>query len=688
MTERNHSTSARLRVQLADPEPEARRRAVQELPHLPAPESCDLLVTALGDQDWRVRKEAASIAASVEPRTAVVFTVARALAELENIGLRNAAVEALVLIGPDAVPGAIDALSRLDADGRKLAVEVLGGAPTLGGMKALARASQDVDVNVVIAAAEALGKADLAGEEAREVATETLIALLKSPHTAVRVAALDGLRGLGAFVPWAEVEPMLGDGLLRRTVLAAAAGDTSPGALVAFAAAVADPNPSIARAAIASLGQSLERVWDDEFLVESVANTLRLSTAAHSGIRAFAKDPADPQVRGAALLALGLLREREDVPLIVDALADEAVADHAEHALRQFGHDAVGALLVAGRTAAAPLRAATITMLPELAPAEREPLVAVREALGDASPEVLAPALKSLAIIGKATDLPMVREQTWSADPKVAAAAHKALFAIAGRQLSAARELIHDIDPRGDEAGWATTVVDALARGGQSTAADRTFLEGALTHRDASVRRAAIEALAVVGGDDAAQAVTDSLADEERVVAFAAIRALGHLGRAEQLASLAASTRDSIRLGAILRALRDADPERAFAAARPLLRSPEAAIAAAAVEIVGSTTIPGHHEALLSATDHPDTEVVKLALSEITKLGEDYALTALASAIDHAAESVRKCAAELLGQCGGEGETMLRSRLDRERSADVRFTIMQALAARRTVASG
>ena len=123
-----------VRGRLGAPEPEARRRAAQEIPTLPAPESCELLLAALGDEDWRVRKEAASVAARVEPRTAVVFAVAGALAEKVNVGLRNAAVEALILIGPDAVPGAIDALGRLDPDGRKLAVEVLAGAPTLAGM--------------------------------------------------------------------------------------------------------------------------------------------------------------------------------------------------------------------------------------------------------------------------------------------------------------------------------------------------------------------------------------------------------------------------------------------------------------------------------------------------------------------------------------------------------------------------
>ena len=680
MSERN---SDRVRAQLGDAEPEVRRRAAQEIPILPAPEACELLVAALGDEDWRVRKEAASVATRVEPRTAVVFAVARALGEHDNIGLRNAAVEALVQIGPDAVPGAVDALWRLDADGRKLAVEVLAGAPTLAGMKALVRASEDVDINVVVAAAEALGKADLAGEEAREIATTTLAGLLHSEHTAVRVAALDALRGLEAAIPWADLEPLLGDALLKRNAIAAAAGDTSPRALLAFAETIADPNPTVARSATASLGRSLEEAWGDDDLVDIAARTLRASPAAHVRLRSIARDTSDPAARGAAILALGLVRDPDDVSLIVDALADDSVADRAEAALRQFGQDAVGPLLVAGRSAAPPLRGATISMLPELALSEREPLAAVREAIEDSSPDVVAPALKSLAIVGVGTDLVRVALQTRSTDPKVVSAAHGALLAIASRQLPAARDLIRNVDPRGDDALWATTVIEALARAGGASASDETFLESALTHREAGVRRAAIEALAAIGGEDAAHAVTVSLADEESVVALAAIRALGHLGRAEQLASLAATTRDPIRLGTVLRALRDADPERAFAAARPLLRSREPAIAAAAIEIVGGVALEGHVEALMSATDHPETEVVKLALCEIAKLGEEHALGALAAAIDHEAEPVRKCAAELLGQCGADGESILRARLDRERSAEVRQAIMQALAVRR-----
>jgi len=675
---------ASVRERLAHAEPEVRRVATQEIAALPAPESCDLLLLALADDDWRVRKEAASVAVRVEPRTAVVFAVARALGERDHIGLRNAAVEALVSIGPDAVPGAIDALSRLDPDGRKLAIEVLAGAPTLSGVRALTRTLTDPDPNLVVASAEGLGQAHLAGDEARELASQALHRVLESGETFARVAALDSLRRLEVPIEWSSLEPLLQDPLLRRHALAAAGGSTAPRAIRALAEACADSSPTVSLEATLALGRSLEEVWEDDDRVEVAAKTLRASQVAHARLRTLA-GIEDPFVRGAAVLALGLIRDPSDVPLLADALADDAVAERAEAALRLIGRDAVEPLLVAGRSAAPSLRGATISVLPQLGASggDAPALVPLREALADESPEVVAPALKSLAIVGGPTDLAAVAALLRASDPRVAMAAHAALFSIAARHRTEARATVSGIDPRGDAALMATVVLDALARAGDARPPDTAFLASAATHRLAAVRRGAVDALASVGGPEAAKAVTLALADEEPVVNGAAIRGLGRLGRAEQLAELAATTRDPIRLGAVLRALKDADPVRGFAAARPLLRATEAAVAAAAVEVVGAVAVEGRVDALMTAADHPDHEVVKLALAQLANTGDERAHAALARAIEHDAEAVRRYAAELLGIEGGpEVEGLLRARLDRERSAEVRRAIMSALSVR------
>lgn len=674
-----------LRARLGDPEPEVRRVAAQEIPRLAAPDSCDLLVVALADEDWRVRKEAASVAARVEPRTAVVFAVARALGERDQIGLRNAAVEALVGIGPDAVPGAIDALGRLDADGRKLAVEVLSGAPTLGGMRALARALSDDDANVVVAAAEGLGRAHLAGEEARELARGALVRLLRSGDTPTKLAALDALRALGSEVPWSELEVLVGEPHLRRQALAAAGGSQFPRAVRALAEACADPSGAVARDALVALGRTMEVAWDDEQLLDVVAKTLLASERARTRLRELARSTDDDEARGAALLALGLVRDPDDITVIADGLADDPISAQAEAALRRFGGDAITRVLAAGRTAAPSLRGATISMIPQLAPRAAEPLAAMREALSERVPEVAVPALKSVGIVGGAEDLAPIAKLVGNDEPKIAAAAEAALHAVASRHPKAARALLTGKNPRGEEALAATILLDALASVDASESRDLTFLGIALTHRDARVRRSAIDALVAFGrvakqGPDPSEAITLTLADEEPAVATAAIRALGRLGRGEQLATLAATTRDPLRLATVLRALRDADPARAFAAARPLTKANEAAVASAAVEVVGSTSFDGRVEALMDATEHAEHEVVKLALGQLLETKDERAMVSLARAVEHPAETVRRYAAELLGQVGAEGEALLRARLDREPSPEVRDAIMMALA--------
>src|SRR5690606_32959064 len=139
----------------------------------------------------------------------------------------------------------------------------------------------------------------------------------------------------------------------------------------------------------------IELAWRDGALLEIPAASLRASPAARARLRELAKDSEDELGRCAAILALGLVRDPDDVALFADALGDDAVAGHAEAALHLFGHEAIEPLLVAGRRAAPGLRGATLSMVPQLAPEEASPLATVREALSEPSVEVVAAALKS-----------------------------------------------------------------------------------------------------------------------------------------------------------------------------------------------------------------------------------------------------------------------------------------------------
>ncbi len=701
--------AAAVRWLLHQAEPEARRVAVQQIAKVRGREGAELLLRALGDEDWRVRKEAAAVAPALERREEVVATLVAALEETVNIGLRNAAVEALVAIGPDAAGATIEAMGRLDEDARKLAVEVLGGVADPRGTNALTRALSDEDANVRVAAAEALGAAALAGEESRDLATSALVAALSMSDSFLKIAALDSLARLEAQLPWSVFEPYARDPLLRRYAIAAAAGSREPEAVRALAYATGDGSPTIAREAVVSLGDviaaTVERiayasegddVAPDHAILDLARDALRMTPVGRANARRAALDAEDARARGGALLVLALLRDVDDVPSFVQALGEDDVAQRADAALRLFGPTATGPLLAVSRTARPTVRAAALSLAASLEGADAATVrTALREAVDAHSLDVVACAVEALGPLGEGEDLKRIAVLVEHTDERIAATATNAVSELAARHVEAARALLHDARSGHDPLALGCILLGAIASAQALSDDDVRLLERALAHDHPQVRRAAVDALAQAGGEAAADAVVFALADEEHEVQLAAIRALGRLGRADPLMGLVADTRDPVLTATTLRALGDADPASALNAARPLVMRAEAAVACAAVEAIGHlafargvSRLPPHvaaacEDALFAALDHPDPEVVKLALSLVGAQPGARALARLGLCLDHTSWEVRRVAAELLGQDKSPGaHALLRARYEREKEPVVRDAIAAAVSLR------
>ncbi len=681
---------------LQQDEPEARRVAVRQIAKVEGREAPELLLCALGDDDWRVRKEATLVAPSLDHRDEVVATLVAALEDTVNIGLRNAAVEALVAIGPDAVTATIEALGRLDADARKLAAEVLAGVPDTRGTAALVRALHDEDANVRAAAAEALGKAGLAGEESRAMATDALVQLLATSDVFLKIAVLDSLARLESRLPWNLFAPYVDDPLLRRYAIAAAAGSRERPAVRALALAVGDSSPTIARDALVSLGDIVAAGADDVELLEWTRTALASTEAGQAFARRAANEGEDARVRGGGLLVLGLLGAPGDVAALVNVLGDHDVAERSYLALRLFGPSAVGPLLAAARKAKPEVHAAALGLVASL---EGAPVAEVRKALraGLRHPafEVVSCSVESLGPLGDARNLGRVAKLVWHEDERVAAAATNAVCELAARHVDAARALLRDARSGHDPLVLGCILLGAIASTQALRADDISLLQRALSHDQPQVRRAAIDALALAGGDAAADAVVFALADEEHDVQLAAARALGRLGRADTLVGVVRDTRDAALTSTALRALGDADPDRALASARPLVAHADAAVACAAVEALaqlrsarasGRVSVQvavGAEDALFAALDHPDEEVVKLSLSLVGAQPGARALARLGLCLDHASSEVRCVAAELLGQDNSSGaRALLRARYEREKDQIVRAAITSAASMR------
>jgi HEAT repeat protein len=667
------SATATLEETLRSAEPETRRRALRELPAIPPADAARLVLVALGDEDWRVRKEAALTVRDLDDRDTVVAGLVAGLGDAGAVGLRNACVEALVQLGADAVDATVRALGALDADGRKLAVEVLGGVADLRAVRALAGALSDADVNVRCAAADALGAAAPAGEEARAEAIAALLALLArgGEDDMCRLATLESLDRLEAAAPAESLAAYLADPMLRRPALRMLARAEGAAAVGALAGSLGDESLAVRRDAALSLAARLlpPRAGADVVLdVRAVLETVDVEW-----LRRAARDRDDAPLRAAALVLLGVRAGEEDLDAVLEGLDDPEMEGRAEQALRLAGPGAVGVLLRRLRSGPASRHVSALPVA--LAISEPPPpalLDLARQDLAEESPDVVASAVRVLGSTGSEDDLERLSPLLEHADPRVAAAAETAFRERAESAPAHARRIVATAGVTGPLAIAACLVSAATG--------DATFARRALRSGDARVRRAAVEALATLGDRTATGAVELALADEERDVRLAAIRALGRLGAPEALATLAETAGDAETAGAALRALGDAEPQRAFEIARRLVQSDDAARASVAVEAVSRHAGPQREDALLAALDHEDAGVLTLAMTELASSPTPRAVLRLGMALDHASWEVRHLAAELLGSVGdASSEALLRARLDREADPGVREALQEAL---------
>src|SRR5512142_3040343 len=106
-----------LKRKLESADAEERREAAIDLGRI-GPQSVTLLLHALGDRDWRVRKTAVEALVTFGGPE-VVSGLVHCLSAEDNAGTRNSAIEAIVQIGPAAVDEILPLLKTADADVRK-----------------------------------------------------------------------------------------------------------------------------------------------------------------------------------------------------------------------------------------------------------------------------------------------------------------------------------------------------------------------------------------------------------------------------------------------------------------------------------------------------------------------------------------------------------------------------------------
>lgn len=278
---------------LGDSRAELRRRAVIALHGRSEPALGPLLVRALGDQDWRVREEAIRVGRELAPRLGLVPELLAALDQTDNVGLRNASLALLKLLGTAAYGPLAEALPRLAPGPRRLVIEALAHGGDAQVLQMLAVAADSPDLNLATVAIEGLTVVAGAGAEA------ALRRKLKASSPLVRVAALDALDTLRAVVPWEELEPLLADPIARRVALRAVGRSRRREAIAVLLDALGERSDAVASSAALALFDLLQNETLRSELHERLAGA---TDAMHARLRAFASQPGEIGAAGSALL--------------------------------------------------------------------------------------------------------------------------------------------------------------------------------------------------------------------------------------------------------------------------------------------------------------------------------------------------------------------------------------------------
>jgi HEAT repeat protein len=666
-------------------DPEQRRLAVAALASATGQGISQLAIRALGDEDWRVRKEAISVIVAIGPSSTILDELIGTFSTSDNVGLRNAVSEVLAGFGRPAIERISAEIAVLDADGRKLAAEALGRTGHQRAASVLTRMLGDLDVNVRVAAIEALGS--LGGTPGRR-ATERLRGAIGSHVLLERLAALDAINALGIALEWEVLRPIIGEPVLERAALSAAARSSAPGIAELLAEAL-------------SRHAANGEIWPVQALADYLSRSREAMYSARPALIALAGDARqflfgltmaeDLETRTAALVVLSALGDEQSSHWVLEAAERDELTGVAEHLVDAIAalHPEVLSNLLRGGTAcqrAQILR--TLSRHPTTLPADTVLDEVARAIEVEEDDSVRVAALEVLAFLSNERCFRSVVERFTKLPNAARRTAMVVLGEMAMRQPDAARDIVDAGAFTGEEWIPVAVLLSALSRGGRPAGSkDMELLSRCLLADEPSVRCAALDALSDIGDGSAADAIAFLLADEEQEVRLAAVRALGRLRSDDQatqvigkLIDVAQETDDRELLVVAVQAIGETSDPRVLTVLRPLVESSEPSVAVAAVEAVSRLDDARRVEVLILGLAHRDVDVVKTAMRMLARDCDTRVDVCLGECLEHEDWGVRRLAADLLGQRGGDrADGLVRAKRTTEREPLVREALDRAL---------
>lgn len=483
---------------------EERRVKVRDLQSIGAFGDSEIaeLFSLLGDDDWRVRRDATDVALAMA-NGAWVARIVASIIQPDSVGLRNACIELARAMGGIYSAHVAEVMTGLERLSPLLFDGVGGGdEATIEFLRAHAQ-SDDANISAAaIAAAARVGGAD---------AEELLLSLLADEDRYKVIGALDGLQVLGTCVSFETVAGLLDDRIVWRGVvpLLGRTGDVR---------------------AVAALVRGLERPGDlaREATLGLAALDVSLGTRAavdvlnHKERQRLRELAGTDEVGQAAIYLLIRARDAGAALPLLESLAEERLTRESIRSLRAWGSTAAKVILESN----SPHRGMAMELAAELSVGDPAVMAWVRDQLvshvDDDERRVACAALRGLAIVGGGAECEAIMRVALSAPTEVRAQAASTLSSISHREPEGVAEVCRALRLEPGTAFLAPVV--ALVLG--SDARER-LVEG--LSADDGALRAACAACLPHCGTNVVRHLAFAMCDESRDVRLAAAEALGRV---------------------------------------------------------------------------------------------------------------------------------------------------------------
>jgi HEAT repeat protein len=588
--------------QLSDGNVEIRRQAVEKMNGVKDRCCIPLLLTAMKDVSWRVRKTAVDILFQDYSIDDYIEGLIQLLYIEDNAGARNSGIEALIRLGKRSTLYLIEAFKTPNKDVRKFLIDVLGELMDKRSLPLMLEAIRDEDENVSATAVEHLGKI---GEPS---VVDALIDILDSGDLWTAYPAADALGRIGDRKAVPHLLQALQRKPLREPVLKALGLLADPSTLGNIAGLLEDSSRNIQEQALKTIERMYHNGVDAEFITGEIRRIL--GNRAIELLLSYAWSNKR-EVRISAILLLGLMKDEAAYGPLLDISHEEEFAEDVKKALVFIGREKPESLLKLFNTD----DSHQLRFICDVAGDIVSPVYydVLEKLLKNEDGHVRSIAAHSISTLGSAKAMKELIKLLTDPYEDVQEAAVDALV-----NLKNDLNINEFTDMLKSKNHFLRR--NAIRILGKIRALNTvTELGFALKDEKVMVRKAVVEALSLIGTPDAVRYLTYALTDEDpdiRISATLSLGAIGGEGILDSLIILAADPDNSVRVSAAkaLGMLKDRGAAKHLIG---LLSDPSGFVVSTAVESLQALGGVEARDAILKMLSSEDEEIKRTAISAL-----------------------------------------------------------------------